>query len=174
MKALVMTGYGGNDVVELREVPKPVAGEDDVLIEVCAASVNPVDFKIRDGKLRVLLKYRMPLIMGSDLAGIVVAVGGRVIRFKPGDEVFARVGKLRIGTFAEYIAVTQDEVALKPSNLTFEEAASLPLVGLTVYQALVDVAKVQAGQKVFIPAGSGGVGTFAIQFAKSLGAEVAT
>ncbi len=174
MKAVVMTGYGGNEVVELREVPKPAPGEYDVLIQIYAASVNPIDFKIRDGKLRALLKYRLPLIMGSDLAGVVVAAGAKVTRFKAGDKVYARVSKLRIGTFAEFIAVDQDDVALKPSNLNFEEAASLPLVALTVIQALVDVAKVQAGQKIFIPAGSGGVGTFAIQFAKTLGAEVAT
>jgi alcohol dehydrogenase len=148
--------------------------EDDVLIEIHAAGVNPLDSKIRDGEFKLLLPYRLPLILGNELAGVVVRVGSSVRRFKPGDEVYARPDKNRIGTFAEFIAVREDDLAIKPKSLTMEEAASIPLVGLTAWQALIEKAKLHKGQKVLIQAGSGGVGTFAIQLAKHVGAIVAT
>jgi NADPH:quinone reductase-like Zn-dependent oxidoreductase len=129
---------------------------------------------IKDGKFRFILPYRLPLILGNDLAGVIVRVGSRMRRFKPGDEVYSRPPKDRSGTFAEFIAVTEDAVALKPKTLSMEEAASIPLVGLTAWQALVDQAQLKKGQKVLVHAGSGGVGTFAIQLAKHLGATVAT
>lgn len=174
MQAALIDRYGDNSRVRLGDVPMPVVGHDDLLVKVHAASVNPVDTKIRDGKLKVLIKYRMPLVLGNDLAGTVTAVGGGVTRFKVGDTIFARLDKHRIGAFAEYAVVREAVAAPKPANLTFEEAASLPLVGLTAWQALIDLGRLQTGQKVLIHAGSGGVGTFAIQLARHLGAEVYT
>jgi alcohol dehydrogenase len=144
------------------------------LVEIHAAGVNPIDFKIRNGDFKLILPHRFPLILGSEAAGVVVRVGSRVHRFKAGDEVYARPRKGRIGTFAEFIAIAEDDVAHKPKTLTMEEAASIPLVGLTAWQALVERANLKKGQKVLIQAGSGGVGTFAIQLAKHLGAIVAT
>lgn len=173
MKAFIINRYGG-DTLELAEVAKPEPGEHDVLVKIHAASVNPVDFKIRDGKLKAVLHYRLPITLGSDLSGVVVEVGAAVRRFKTGDEVYARVDKDRIGTFAEFIAVREDSVAFKPASLSMEEAASIPLVALTAWQALIDRASLKAGQKILIHAGSGGVGTIAIQMAKHMGAFVAT
>jgi alcohol dehydrogenase len=147
---------------------------DDVLVEIHAASINPVDFKIRNGDLKPLLPYKLPLIMGNDLAGVVVKCGPNVEGFKPGDEVYARTDKDRIGAFAEMAAVSESSVAKKPRTLDMVQAASVPLVGLTAWQALIEKAQLQAGQKVLIHAGSGGVGTIAIQLAKHLGATVAT
>lgn len=174
MKAFVLDRYGKHERLRQADVPEPAVGEDDVLIEVHAAAVNQLDGKLRDGEFKLILPYRTPFVLGHDVAGVVVGVGPRVRRFKVGDEVYARADDFRIGTFAERIAVKQDSVALKPSNLSMEEAASIPLVGLTAWQALVDMAHLQRGQKAFIQAGSGGVGTFAIQLAKHLGATVAT
>jgi NADPH:quinone reductase-like Zn-dependent oxidoreductase len=174
MKAFIVDRYGSADRVRASEVPDPEMREDDVLIEIHAAGVNPLDSKIRDGEFKLLLPYRLPLILGNELAGVVVRVGSRVRRFKPGDEVYARPDKNRIGTFAEFIAVSEDDLAVKPKGLTMEEAASIPLVGLTAWQALIEKAKLKKGQKVLIHAGSGGVGTFAIQLAKHVGATVAT
>jgi NADPH:quinone reductase-like Zn-dependent oxidoreductase len=174
MKAVVIDRYGGNEVVREGEMPDPELRDEDVLVQIHAASVNPVDLKIREGKLKLILPYRLPLILGNDLAGVVVQVGPGVRRFKPGDEVYARPHKDRIGTFAELIAIREDAVAIKPRQLTMEEAASVPLVGLTAWQALVERASVKAGEKVLIHAGSGGVGTMAVQLAKHLGAIVAT
>jgi NADPH:quinone reductase-like Zn-dependent oxidoreductase len=145
-----------------------------VLVQVHAAGVNLLDSKIRSGEFKLILPYRPPFVLGHDVAGVVVRVGARVTRFAPGDEVYARPSDHRIGTFAELIAVRESDLALKPTNLTMEEAASIPLVGLTAWQALVERGRLAAGQKVFIQAGSGGVGTFAIQLAKHLGATVAT
>ncbi len=136
--------------------------------------MNPVDFKLRDGKLRLLRRYRFPLILGHDCAGEVVQVGEDVTQFKVGDRIFSRPRNGRIGTFAEFIAIDQSEAALMPPNLNYHEAASLPLVALTSWQALVDVAQLKPRQQLLIPAGSGGVGTFAIQLAKHIGAEVWT
>jgi len=174
VKAFIVDRYGSADRMQLGEVPQPQLRDDDVLIEIHAAGVNPLDSKIRDGEFKLLLPYRLPLILGNELAGVVVRVGSRVQRFKPGDEVYARVDKKRIGTFAQFIAVSEEDLAIKPKSLTMEEAASVPLVGLTAWQALVETAKLKKGQKVLIHAGSGGVGTFAIQLAKYLGATVAT
>ncbi len=172
MKAWFIKSYGGPDVLECGELAEPVLGPRDVLVEVKAASVNPIDIRVRNGELKRLVQYTFPLRMGTDLAGVVTAVGAEVQRFAVGDAVYARPNRLRIGSFAERIAVHEDEAALKPLSLSFEEAASLPLVALTSRQAMVDIANIQPGHKVLIHAGAGGVGTFAIQLAKHLGAYV--
>lgn len=174
MKAFIIDRYGSADQVRTAEVPLPEVRENDVLVEVHAAGVNLLDSKIRDGEFKVFLRYGLPLILGHDVAGVVVRVGSRVQRFKPGDEVYARPADGRIGAFAEFIAMNEADVAHKPSALTMEEAASIPLVGLTAWQALIEHAHLEKGQRVLIHAGSGGVGTFAIQLAKHLGATVAT
>ncbi|EEK78011.1 NADP-dependent oxidoreductase [Bacillus cereus] len=173
MKAMIIDKYG-KVPMRMAEVPTPEINEYEVLAEIHAASINPIDFKIRDGKVKMLLKYEMPLILGNDFAGVITKVGSKVTRFKIGDEIYARPRKNKIGTFAEYIAIHEDDIALKPKNLSFEEAASIPLVGLTSYQALHDIMQLQKGQKILIHAGSGGVGTFAIQLAKIMGATVTT
>ncbi|PFL15689.1 NADPH:quinone reductase [Bacillus cereus] len=173
MRAMVIDKYG-KVPMRMTEMPTPEINEYEVLAEIHAASINPIDFKIRDGKVKLLLKYKMPLILGNDFSGVIVKVGTKVTQFKVGDEIYARPRKNKIGTFAEYIAIHEDDIALKPKNLTFEEAASIPLVGLTSYQALHDIMQLQKGQKILIHAGSGGVGTFAIQLAKIMGATVAT
>ncbi|GAB6615558.1 MULTISPECIES: NADP-dependent oxidoreductase [Bacillus] len=173
MKAMIIDKYG-KVPMRMAEVPTPEINEYEVLAEIHAASINPIDFKIRDGKVKMLLKYEMPLILGNDFSGVIVKVGSKVTHFKVGDEIYARPRKNKIGTFAEYIAIHEDDVALKPKNLSFEEAASIPLVGLTSYQALHDIMHLQKGQKILIHAGSGGVGTFAIQLAKIMGATVTT
>ena len=174
MKAFIVDRYGGADRVRSSEVPDPEMREDDVLVEIHAAGVNPLDSKIRDGDFKLFLKYRLPFILGNEFAGVVVRVGSRVRRFKPGDEVYGRPDTNRIGTFAQLIAVSEEDLAIKPKNLTMEEAASIPLVGLTAWQVLIEKANLKKGQKVLIHAGSGGVGTFAIQLAKHVGATVAT
>lgn len=174
MKAMIIENYGKNVPLVMTEQPMPNIGEHDVLVEIHAASLNPIDSKIKEGSMKFLLKYRFPLVLGNDFSGVVVKVGDQVNTFKPGDEVYGRPRKNRIGTLAEFIAVHEEDIWLKPQNLTFEEAASIPLIGLTTYQALVDILNLQKGQKILIHAGSGGVGTFAIQMAKQLGAFVAT
>jgi NADPH:quinone reductase-like Zn-dependent oxidoreductase len=174
MKAFIVERYGRKDSVRIAEMADPDVREDDVLVQVHAAGVNLLDAKIRDGEFKLILPYRLPIILGHDVAGVVVRVGSRVRRFKPGDEVYARPADYRIGTFAEFISIKEADVASKPRTLTMEEAASIPLVGLTAWQTLVDRANVKPGQRVLIHAGSGGVGTFAIQLAKHLGAIVAT
>ena len=174
MKAFVVERYGDADTVRAGDVPDPQVGAHDVLVRIHAASVNPVDLKIRDGDLKAILPLRAPFVLGNDLAGTVVAVGARVTRFAAGDEVYAHPDQNRMGTFAEFIAIHQDDVASKPATLTMAEAASIPLVGLTAWQALVERADLRPGQKVLIHAGAGGVGTIAIQLAKHLGASVAT
>ena len=173
MKAARIHRYGGNEQVVLEEIPRPVAGPGDLLVQVRAASVNPVDFKTRDGKLKTLLRYPLPLTLGNDLSGTVVETGPGVTRFAAGDEVFARLDKDRIGTFAQFALVREGAAAKKPSGLSHIEAASIPLVGLTAWQALIELGHVQRGQRVLIHAGAGGVGSFAIQLAKHLGAHVA-
>jgi NADPH:quinone reductase-like Zn-dependent oxidoreductase len=137
MKAFVVERYGDADTVRAGDVPDPQVGDDDVLVRIRAASVNPLDLKTRGGDLKAILPYRVPFVLGNDLAGEVVAVGASVTRFAVGDEVYARPNKNRIGTFAELIGIHQDDVAAKPTTLTMEEAASIPLVGLTSWQALV-------------------------------------
>src|SRR5438094_5836289 len=174
MKAFVVDRYKSKSAVRLREMPEPEVRHDDVLVQVHAASLNQLDSKIRDGEVKLILPYRLPLILGNDVAGVVVRVGSNVRRFKLGDEVYARPHKDRIGAFAEFISMNEDDVALKPKELTMEEAASIPLVGLTAWQALIERASLKAGQKVLVHAGFGGVGTFAIQLAKHVGALVAT
>ncbi|EJQ46433.1 hypothetical protein IEE_01932 [Bacillus cereus BAG5X1-1] len=173
MKAMVIDKYG-KVPMRMAEMPTPEINEYEVLAEIHAASINPIDFKIRDGKVKMLLKYKMPLILGNDFSGVIVKVGAKVTRFKVGDEIYARPRKDKIGTFAEYIVIHEDDIALKPKNLSFEEAASIPLVGLTSYQALHGIMQLQKEQKILIHAGSGGVGTFAIQLAKIMGATVTT
>lgn len=174
MKAFVLGRYGKQRALELADVPTPELHDDEALVQVHAAGVNLLDCKIRDGEFKLILPYRLPLVLGHDVAGVVVKVGPRVRQFKVGDEVYARPDDFRIGTFAEFVPVKEASLAPKPQDLTMEEAASLPLVALTAWQALVEKAKLKKGQKVFIQAGSGGVGTFAIQLAKHLGATVAT
>lgn len=174
MKAYTISRYSKEDKLQLTEVPQPIAKENEVLIEVHSASINQLDAKLKSGEFKLLLPYKFPLILGHDVAGIVTKVGSKVSRFKVGDEVFARPADFRIGTFAEFIAVNENDVALKPKNSSMEQAASIPLVALTVWQAFVEKAKLKKDQKVFIQAGSGGVGTIAIQLAKHLGATVAT
>ncbi|MEU4393930.1 NADP-dependent oxidoreductase [Kribbella sp. NPDC023855] len=172
MRAFVVNRYKGP--LQQAEVPEPVAGERDVLVQVRAAGLNQLDEKIRTGEFRQILPYKLPLILGNDVAGTVIGVGAKVRGFRLGDEVYARPGQDRIGTFAERIAIAEDDLALKPATISFEEAASLPLVALTAWQALVERGNVRPGHRVLIHAGSGGVGTVAIQLAKHLGATVAT
>jgi NADPH:quinone reductase-like Zn-dependent oxidoreductase len=174
MKAFFIDRYGGGARLRAGEMPDPVMREDDVLVQIHAAGVNLLDSKIRNGEFKRILPYRPPLILGHDVAGVVTRVGSRVRRFKPNDEVYARPADGRIGAFAEFIAIKEADVAIKPTAITMEEAASIPLVGLTAWQALIEKAGLKRGQKVFIQAGSGGVGTFAIQLAKHVGATVAT
>ncbi|ESY65433.1 NADPH:quinone oxidoreductase [Mesorhizobium sp. LNHC232B00] len=174
MKAFVVDKYQKKGALRLAEMPEPELRDNDVLVEIHAAGINLLDSKLRDGEFKLILPYRPPFILGHDVAGIVVRVGSKVRKFKPGDEVYARPRDGRIGAFAEFIAMDEADVALKPKNLSMEEAASIPLVGLTAWQVLVETAGLKKGQKVFIQAGSGGVGTFAIQLAKHLGAIVAT
>jgi NADPH:quinone reductase-like Zn-dependent oxidoreductase len=173
MKAFLIDRYGKHQG-RLAEVPDPEPGIHDVLVKVHASSVNQLDSKISKGEFKLILPYTFPLIMGNDVAGVVVRVGSGVRTFKPGDEVYARPPDARIGGFAELIAIEESALALKPNNTSMEQAAALPLVALTAWQVLVETARVKKGQKVFIQAGSGGVGSIAIQLAKHLGAFVAT
>src|SRR6266498_3906523 len=174
MKALVLKHYGGPDQVMLADVPRPALKPDEILVQVHAAGLNPIDYTIPKGTFKPILRIQLPATLGSDLAGVVVEVGSRVTRFKPGDAVFASIFDLGTGALAEFAIVPENAAALKPANLDFVQAASIPMVGLTSWQALKERAKLQRGQKAFIPAGSGGIGTFAIQFAKYLGAKVGT
>ncbi len=174
MKAYSISKYSKEDKLQLVDVPKPEIQGNEVLVAIHAASINQLDAKLKSGDFKLLLPYKFPLILGHDVSGIVVGIGSQVSHFKIGDEVFARPADFNIGTFAEYIAVDERDLALKPKNISFEEAASIPLVGLTVWQAFVEKAQLKKGQKVFIQAGSGGVGTIAIQLARYLGATVAT
>lgn len=172
MRAFAVSRYKGP--LRQVDVPEPAVGERDVLVRVEAAGVNPLDEKIRAGEFKRILPYKLPLILGHDLAGTVLRVGATVRGFKPGDEVYARAAQDRIGTFAERIAVAEVDLARKPASISMEEAGALPLVALTAWQALVERGDVQPGQKVLIHAGAGGVGSIAIQLAKHLGATVAT
>jgi len=174
MKAYIISKYSKNEKLQLVDVPKPDIGENQILVEIRATGINQLDNKLKYGEFKLLLPYKFPLILGHDFSGVVTKIGSKVHRFKVGDEVFARPADFHIGTFAEYIAVNENDVALKPQNLSMEEAASVPLVALTVWQAFVEQAKLEKGQKVFIQAGSGGVGIIAIQLAKYMGATVAT
>jgi NADPH:quinone reductase-like Zn-dependent oxidoreductase len=172
MRAFVVSKY--KEPLQEADVPEPVVGEHDVLVQVQAAGLNVVDEKIRSGAFKSFLRYELPQVMGSDVAGTVIRVGAEVRGFALGDQVYAQPRTDRIGTFAERIAVPEADLALKPATATLEEAGSLPLVALTAWQALVEKGNVQPGQRVLIHGGSGGVGTVAIQLAKHLGATVAT
>ncbi|MGF7073065.1 NADP-dependent oxidoreductase [Mucilaginibacter sp. 3215] len=174
MQAFIVKSYGKKEKLHLTELPEPKVKENEVLVQIHSAGVNLFDSLIRNGDFKLFLPYKPPFVNGHDLAGVITKVGSKVSRFNVGDEVYSRVGDHRIGTFAEYIAVNEGDLALKPKNLTMDEACSIPLVGLTAWQALVEIGNVKKGQKVFIQAGSGGMGTFAIQLAKHLGAYVAT
>jgi NADPH:quinone reductase-like Zn-dependent oxidoreductase len=174
MKAFIVKRYGKKEKLHLTEWAEPTLNENDVLIQIHSAGVNMLDALIRNGEFKLFLPYKPSFVNGHDVAGVVIKVGSRVSKFKVGDEVYSRPSDHRIGSFAEYIAINEKDVALKPKNLSMEEAGSVPLVGLTAWQALVEIGKIKKGQKVFIQAGSGGVGTFAIQLAKHLGAFVAS
>ena len=174
MEAYTIDNYGKSHDLHRGEMPMPEVRDNDVLVKVHAASVNRLDTMIKNGEFKLILPYKMPLILGNDVAGVVAKVGGSVSKFKVGDEVYAHPDKDRIGAFAEFIAMDETDVARKPKNLTMEEAASIPLVGLTAWQSLVEIAHLREGQKVFIQAGSGGVGSIAIQLAAQMGAQVAT
>lgn len=173
MKAFIINKYTKGPL-QLTDVSVPFVGKNEVLIEVHSAGVNVLDSKIKTGEFKLMLPYKFPLILGHDVAGIITEVGKNVTKFKVGDAVYSRPSDYHIGTFAEYIAIDEKDVALKPKNISMQEAASLPLVALTAWQALVENTNLKKGQKVFIQAGSGGVGTVAIQLAKHLGATVAT
>lgn len=174
MKALTLTSYRGGGHLEFADIPKPSPRPDEILVKVHAAGLNPVDYKIAQGQFKPLIKLALPATMGSDLAGVVVETGSRVRRFKVGDAVFASTFDLHAGSFAEFVAVPEHAAALKPGNLDFVQAASVPMVALTAWQALSERMDIRSGEKVFIPAGAGGIGTIAIQLAKHLGAKVAT
>ncbi|KAF2080057.1 NADP-dependent oxidoreductase [Flavobacterium sharifuzzamanii] len=173
MKAFIINKYT-KGALQLADVPTPVVGNSDVLIEVYSAGVNLLDSKIKTGEFKLILPYKLPMILGHDVSGIVAKVGKNVKKFKVGDKVYSRPADYHVGTFAEYISVNEKDVAIKPKNISMNQAASIPLVALTAWQALVERADLKNGQKVFIQAGSGGVGTVAIQLAKYLGALVAT
>jgi len=173
MKAFVVAQYG-KDGFRAADVPAPKVGSNDVLVKVSAASINPLDKMVRNGEFKQLLKYKPPFVIGHDVAGVVTQVGATVRDFKIGDEVYARPRDLRIGTFAEYIAIDQNDVALKPASLTLHEAAAVPLVAPAAWQILVESAQIKPGQKVLVHAGAGGLGSTVIQLAKHLGAHVAT
>ncbi len=174
MKALILKRYGKSDQLEFADIPQPVIKPNEMLVQVYAVGLNPIDYMIAKGAFKPILKFQLPATMGSDLAGIVVEVGSSVTRFKPGDSVFASIFDQGTGALAEFAVVPESAAAIKPENLDFVQAASIPMVGLTSWQALKERAHLKPGQKVFIPAGSGGIGTFAIQLAKHLGAKVGT
>ena len=174
MKALIFNRYGKGDNVTFADMARPVPKPDEILVQVHAAGLNPIDTMVPKGTFKPFLKFQLPATLGSDLAGVVVEVGNRVTRFKPGDAVFASIFDLGLGALAEFAVVPENAAALKPANLDFVQAASIPMVGLTSWQALKERANLKPGQKVFIPAGSGGIGSFAIQLAKHLGAKVGT
>jgi NADPH:quinone reductase-like Zn-dependent oxidoreductase len=174
MQALTFKRYGRSPETEFADIPRPTLKADELLVQVHAAGLNPIDNMIPAGTFKPVLKFELPATLGSDIAGVVVEVGSRVTRFKPGDAVFASLFDLGRGSIAEFAAVPESVAAPKPAKLDFVQAASVPMVGLTSWQALKERANVRAGQKVFIPAGSGGIGTFAIQLAKYLGAKVGT
>jgi NADPH:quinone reductase-like Zn-dependent oxidoreductase len=174
MKALILKRYGKSNQLEFADIPRPKIKPNEMLVQVYAAGLNPIDSMIPKGAFKPILKFQLPATMGSDLAGVVVEVGSSVTRFKTGDSIFASIFDLGTGALAEFAVVPESAAAIKPVNLDFVQAASIPMVGLTSWQALKERAHLKPGQKVFIPAGSGGIGTFAIQLAKYLGATVGT
>lgn len=174
MKAFILKRYGKSNQFEFADIQRPTIKPNEMLVQVRAVGLNPIDCMIAKGAFKPIIKLQLPVAMGSDLAGVVVEVGSRVTRFKPGDAVFASIFDLGIGALAEFAVVPESAAAIKPVNLDFVQAASIPMVGLTSWQAFKERAHLKPGQKVFIPAGSGGIGTFAIQLAKYLGAKVGT
>lgn len=172
MKAVRIHSFGGPEVLQVEQVARPEPGEGEVLIHVMAAGINPLDVKARGGSLKAIMGDRMPFILGWDVAGIVERVGPKVTRFHEGDSLYAFLDRARGGGDAEYTVVKEGEAALKPRSLSFQEAAAMPLAALTAWQALFDTAKLERGQTVLIQGGSGGVGSFAVQLAKALGAHV--
>jgi alcohol dehydrogenase len=174
MRAFVLTRYGGAEATELREMPHPRPARGEVLVRVHAAGLNPVDFKLRQGKLRVIKRFSLPVVMGNELAGTVAVRGAGATLFSEGDRVFARMPKTDMGAFADYAVVPENLLARMPASLDFNTAAGVPLAGLTALQALRDELHLKKGSRIFISGGAGGVGTFAIQLAKWLGAEVTT
>jgi alcohol dehydrogenase len=174
MRAFILKSYGGPENTELRDTPCPAPQTEEILVRVHAAGLNPVDYKTRDGLLRVVQNYPLPVVMGNELSGIVESVGVGVTRFAKGDRVYARVGKATMGAFAEFAVVHQEHAAAMPTTLDFTAAAGVPLAALTALQVLRDELQIRSSQRVFISGGAGGVGTFAIQIAKHLGAYVAT
>lgn len=174
MKAFTFKRYGKSPELGFDDVDFPSPGDDEILVKVYAVGLNPIDNMIPTGMFKRVLHFSLPATLGSDVSGVVVATGRRVTRFKAGDEVFASIFDRGTGSLAEFVRVPENLAALKPATLDFVQAASLPMVSLTSWQALTERAKLRAGQKVFIPAGSGGIGSFAIQLAKHLGATVGT
>jgi len=174
MKALTFKRYGKSPEIGFADVPRPTLKADEILVQVRAVGLNPIDNMIPTGMFKPVLHFRLPATLGSDLAGVVTEVGSKVTRFKPGDAVFASIFDLGTGSLAEFAVVPESAAAPKPINLDFVQAASIPMVGLTSWQALKERLKLRSGRKVFIPAGSGGIGTFAIQLAKYFGAKVGT
>lgn len=166
MKAVRIHDYGHGKVMAYEEAPVPDISPNEVLVRIVAASVNPVDWKIREGHLKQMIPYPLPLTLGWDVSGVVDAVGAAVTRFKVGDAVYSRPDIKRNGTYAEYVAIREDEIAHKPKTISHVEAASLPLAGITAWEVLFTAAELKAGQTVLIHAGSGGVGSLAIQLAK--------
>ncbi|KOC91452.1 NADP-dependent oxidoreductase [Winslowiella iniecta] len=174
MKAFTFKRYGKSPELGFDNIDYPAPDADEILVKVYAVGLNPIDNMIPTGIFKPVLHFRLPATLGSDLSGVVIAAGSRVTRFKPGDEIFASIFDRGTGSLAEFALVPESAAAMKPANLDFVQAASLPMVSLTSWQALTERAGLQPGQKVFIPAGSGGIGSFAIQLAKHLGAQVAT
>lgn len=174
MKAFTFKRYGKSPELGFDDVDFPSPGDDEILVKVYAVGLNPIDNMIPTGMFKRVLHFSLPATLGSDVSGVVVATGRRVTRFNAGDEVFASIFDRGTGSLAEFVRVPENLAALKPATLDFVQAASLPMVSLTSWQALTERAKLRAGQKVFIPAGSGGIGSFAIQLAKHLGATVGT
>ncbi len=174
MKAVVIEQYGDENQLQLKEVPDPVPGPKQVVVKLKATSINPIDWKLREGYLKQMMDWEFPIIIGWDAAGVITEVGDEVTEWKIGDEVFARPDTTRFGTYAEYTAIDDHLLAPLPTGISFEEAASVPLAGLTAWQALFDHGQLKAGEKVLIHAGAGGVGTLAIQLAKNAGAHVIT
>ncbi len=174
MKAIVIDNYGGKEQLKEREVEKPTINENQVLVEIHATSINPIDWKLREGYLKEMLPWEFPIILGWDAAGVIVEVGENVKNFSVGDRVFTRPATTRQGTYAEFVPVEENLLAHMPESMSYEEGAAIPLTGLTAYQCLVDFADLKKGDKVLIHAGAGGVGSMAIQIANSIGAYVAT
>lgn len=171
MKAVLINQYGGREEMQYTDIPMPIPGDWDVLIEVHAAGVNPADWKFREGAMHI---HQFPLVLGWDVSGVIKEVGKKVTRFKVGDEVFSNTENHRNGSYAEYVTVSESEVSLKPRNITFEEAAGIPMAVLTAWDALVNVAGIKQGNKVLIHGAAGGVGGYAVQIAKSMGGHVIT